>query len=134
MIVKKIAIWLYIALLLCITLVFFRGSPYARVELDPIASYRRAALAPADLARIEILALAFNTAMFVPIGILAPMAFAKLTKIYLIMPAALSLTLTIETAQLLTGRGVFSVEDMLHNTAGALVGWAIWRICSRKWR
>ena len=119
----------YIALLLAVTLVVYRGSPYAPIELDPIASYRRAANAPAPLARIEIRNAVLNVLMFIPMGFLPPLVWRVMAKPYILIPAALALTLTIETAQLLTNRGVFAIEDILHNVIGAaigLLGYKIW--------
>jgi len=108
-----------------------RDSAFANIELDPIASYRRAMAAPRHLAIIEIRNIFLNIAMFVPLGVFLPLIHAHMRKIYVSLPIALVASLAIETAQLATSRGVFSVEDMLHNTAGAAVGLAFYTIASK---
>jgi len=129
--IKLLVLIIYISALLAITLIIYRGSPYAPVELDPIASYRRALNAPAQLARIEIRNAVLNIIMFIPFGFLPPMLWKKLAKPQLLLPLALAFTLTIETAQLILNRGVFSIEDMLHNLLGAAIGLLAFKITSR---
>lgn len=118
-------------MLILVTLVIFRGAPYAQFELDPIASYRRAAAAPAHLAQIEIRNIILNIIMFIPMGLLPPFIWPKFAKFYRLVPAALAFTLAIETAQLLTARGVFALEDIIHNAAGAILGFLMFKIILR---
>ncbi|MCL2855643.1 MAG: VanZ family protein [Defluviitaleaceae bacterium] len=123
-----VVFWVYVALVLSATLFVFRGSPYAPLELNPIASYIRAANAPANLARMEIMGIALNIAMFVPLGLLTPILWRKMAKLHRIAALLAASTLFIETTQLLTARGVFSLEDMLHNTIGGLLGFFVFKI------
>jgi len=129
--VKTAILVTYIVLLMLITLVFFRGNPYAPIELDPIASYRRAANASPYLARIEIRNAALNVAMFIPLGFLPPMLWDELKKPIRLISLALAFTFTIEVAQLVFSRGVFAVEDILHNTMGAAIGLLVCKIWQR---
>lgn len=65
-----------------------------------------------------------NMALFAPLGALAPLAFAqRLAAWWRVGAVAMGLSVTIETCQYLMqiGRAV-SVDDVLLNTAGALVG------------
>lgn len=67
----------------------------------------------------------FNILLFVPFGILACSAIknksrAKRVLITTVLGAALSLT--IESLQLATGRGMFETTDLLTNTIGSLLG------------
>ncbi|MCL2397616.1 MAG: VanZ family protein [Defluviitaleaceae bacterium] len=125
--IKKLALVMafgvYIFLLLYITLLS-RPPIYLvnAVELHPFASYIRALNTQPHLARIEIRNVIFNVIMFIPLGILLPMAHTKLQKFRILLPIAISATIIIETAQFITNRGIFSVEDMLHNTLGAVIG------------
>jgi len=116
----------YIALILCVTLIFFRGAPYGSAELNPIAGYIRAAAAPPRLAHIEIRNIILNILMFVPLGFFIPFLWHGLSKFYLVLSISLAFTLTIEIIQLITARGVFSVEDILHNALGAIIGYFIY--------
>ena len=120
----------YIFIVLSITLLS-RDPIFSGIELDPIASYRRAANAPRHLAIIEIRNIILNIAMFVPLGIFLPLLFNKFRKIYIFLPIALLASSAIETAQLITRRGVFSIEDILHNTLGAALGLAIYAAFSK---
>lgn len=124
----KIIFWVYVALVLCVTLVFFRGTPFARFELNPIASYQRALYADARLARGEIAGVVLNIIMFIPLGFLAPAIWKKFRKFYLLLILVVSATLFIETAQFITSRGVFSLEDIIHNTLGGVFGFIIFKI------
>ena len=123
----KIIFWVYVALVLCVTLLFFRGTPFAQFELNPIASYQRAIHAPAHLARLEVLSIALNIAMFIPLGFLAPAIWRKFSKFYPLLILCISATLFIETTQFITSRGVFSLEDILHNTIGGIFGFIIFK-------
>ena len=117
----------YIFLVLSVTLLF-RSFAAFNIELDPIASYRRALNAPHHLAVIEIRNIILNIMMFMPLGFMLPIASEKLRKIYLIIPLAVFFTFTIEATQYLTSRGVFALEDMLLNTMGAIIGFTIYKI------
>ena len=113
----------YVFAVLLVTLLFRETAPLS-IELDPIASYRRAARAPTHLAIIEIRNIILNIAMFIPLGIFLPLFFNKLRKFYFTIPIAAMASLTIETAQFITRRGVFAIEDIIHNTLGAAIGLA----------
>jgi len=108
-----------------------RDAAHASIELDPIASYHRATNAPRHLAILEIRSIILNIAMFVPLGLLLPMASVKFRKIHITLPVALLASLAIETAQLATHRGVFSIEDILHNTLGAALGLTFYHAASK---
>ena len=128
---KRTLFWIYIFALICITLLFFRGSPFATIEMNPIASYRRALNAPPHLARIEIAGIILNIAMFIPMGFLVPLNWPKLSHWRWLLPLAVIPTVLIETAQLITGRGVFAFEDIIHNAFGAVLGFLAYKIVKR---
>jgi len=120
----------YMFVVLLVTLLFREPMPLS-IELDPIASYRRAARAPTHLAIIEIRNIILNVAMFVPLGIFLPLFFNKFRKLYLAAPIAAIASLAIETAQFITRRGVFAIEDIIHNTLGAALGFAFFLAFSK---
>lgn len=69
---------------------------------------------------------AFNVLMMVPVGFLFPLAATKKQlQSTLIFGAALSLT--IELLQLITKRGYFEIDDLIHNILGAFVGFGIYK-------
>ncbi len=63
-----------------------------------------------------------NIAMFIPLGILLPLLWKQFRKWYLMLLAGFSLTLAIELGQMVTGN-MTDVDDLLHNTLGAMLGW-----------
>ena len=115
----------YIFFILSITLLFRDQTTY-NIELDPIASYRRALNAPLHLSLIEIRNLILNTAMFVPIGFMLALLFINLNKMYITVILSLLFTLSIELIQFFTHRGVFAIEDIIHNTLGAVIGYFLY--------
>ena len=69
-----------------------------------------------------------NIFMFIPFGILAPVLFKRMKKMYWCVLAGFLMSCTIEISQLLTQRGYMQIDDVLTNTAGAMAGWLIWKI------
>ena len=67
-----------------------------------------------------------NIFMFIPFGILAPVLFKRMKKMYWCVLAGFLMSCTIEISQLLTQRGYMQIDDVLTNTAGAMAGWLIW--------
>lgn len=70
-----------------------------------------------------------NILLFVPLGYLLPLSLNKLDKWHIVLVIGIGLSAAIETAQLLTHRGWFDVDDIFHNGLGAFIGW----LCYRKW-
>ena len=60
--------------------------------------------------------------MFIPFGILAPVLFKRMKKMYWCVLAGFLVSCTIEISQLLTQRGYMQIDDVLTNTAGAMAG------------
>lgn len=109
--------------LLCASTVIFRAVMSDRqYEFTPFWSYkaimdgREPQLLPESI---------MNVAVFVPVGLLAGMAFRRLTwkKILLV---GLSLSLGIELLQLVFVKGFAEVDDVMHNTLGCWIGFVIW--------
>ena len=70
-----------------------------------------------------------NVAMFVPMGMLLPAIYPeKLNKGLYAFAIGLMATTIIETAQYMLRLGQYDIDDMIANTAGALAGFAFYRI------
>lgn len=69
--------------------------------------------------------LILNILMFVPLGILLPLVHKRFHKIKWTMGIALAFTLFIECIQLITGFGIFELDDIFNNVLGALIGYGI---------
>lgn len=68
-----------------------------------------------------------NVLLFLPLGLLVPMIFAKADQVLRIIAISFLLSFIIETLQYFAGRSM-DINDMLLNTAGGLVGWLIFRL------
>ncbi|MBK1813149.1 VanZ family protein [Clostridium sp. YIM B02505] len=66
-----------------------------------------------------------NILMFVPLGFMLPMTFIKCRKWYMTYFIGFLCTVAIEIIQLVTGRGVFELDDMFNNTLGCMIGYGI---------
>lgn len=68
-----------------------------------------------------------NVGVFVPFGILMPLVFRRRTPVLMIAYFEVGLV-ALETAQLITKRGSFDVDDIMLNTIGALIGYVAYKI------
>lgn len=68
-----------------------------------------------------------NLALFAPFGWLAPGVFPGMRKPWRFLWRTALLIFLLETAQLLTLRGTFDVDDWILNLLGALAGWCLRR-------
>lgn len=79
-----------------------------------------------------------NVAMFLPFGAILPFLSDKFRKWYLAIPAGFGFSLAIELVQLLVGRGVCDVDDLLCNTLGSAIGFFsimfVRSLCHNKYR
>ncbi len=67
----------------------------------------------------------FNMLMFSPLGFLLPFLSDKSKKFSVACIVSFSVTLFIEMFQLLSGRGIFELDDLLHNFVGSMFGYFI---------
>ncbi|SDD85052.1 Glycopeptide antibiotics resistance protein [Paenibacillus sp. UNCCL117] len=69
----------------------------------------------------------FNMLMFVPLGFLMPLLGMKTRRFMPVFFISLAVTIGIELSQMLSRRGIFELDDILHNTLGSLAGYFIMR-------
>lgn len=69
-----------------------------------------------------------NFLLFVPLGILIPMVTTKCKTFWKTVLTAILLSTSIETIQLLTGLGIFELDDILGNTIGTMIGYGIYEL------
>lgn len=72
-----------------------------------------------------------NVIMFIPFGILAPGLCPALKKGAWCAVAGFFCSLVIETAQRITERGYFQLDDIVMNTLGTFLGWLCWKVFKR---
>ena len=111
----------YAILVLAGTVLIRASSPEPQYQLQLFWSY-----AQWDVQKRQILA---NVIMFIPIGFLAGKDFGR--KGILI---AAGFSLLIESIQLLTCRGLFEFDDIIHNTAGAVIGYSCFVLTEKLFR
>ncbi|MCH4192067.1 MAG: VanZ family protein [Butyrivibrio sp.] len=76
-----------------------------------------------------------NILMFLPFGILVPLAFRFLRSGFYCVGIAFIGSVSLEILQLITGRGYCQVDDVISNTLGAFFGWfftAVWFAIRRR--
>lgn len=71
--------------------------------------------------------LAGNVVMFIPLGILLPMLWRSMGRVWAFLPVAVGVILAVEGMQLLTRLGSCDVDDLILNTVGAAIGYCAWR-------
>lgn len=81
----------------------------------------------------SLLQIISNIVMFMPWGFLVPYIWKKMRSFSAVLSASLGFTLAIESVQLLTKRGLFELDDIIHNTIGGLLGYLIFAAW-RKWK
>lgn len=69
-----------------------------------------------------------NLLGFIPFGLLLPLAFPWFRHLFKMLLAGFMVSLGYETTQLLTGLGIWDVDDLLLNTAGVLIGFIVFFI------
>lgn len=74
--------------------------------------------------------LVLNVLMFVPLGALLPMNFARLRRWQYTGLCTLAVTCAIETLQLFTGRSA-DIDDVIMNALGGLLGYALYALACR---
>lgn len=72
---------------------------------------------------IELQLIIFNMLMFAPLGFLLPLLWKRAEKVWVTLAVSLGLTTLIEVIQLLTGTGIFELDDLFHNLLGSLFGY-----------
>lgn len=73
----------------------------------------------------ELQLIIFNMLMFAPLGFLLPLLSKKYEKFSLVSIISFLATLLIEVIQLITGKGIFELDDLLHNFIGSIFGYFI---------
>lgn len=117
----------YVFLVLCTT-IFYREETFEkRYYLQPLWSY--GVLYNKLLAQIIL-----NFMLFIPIGFFVGGALKK-KHIWNALGVGFALSFFIELTQLISTRGVFNVDDIIHNTLGCAIGflcfWACYKIVKR---
>ena len=71
-----------------------------------------------------------NVALFIPLGFFVPLLWKRYRKLWKTALFGLAVSLCVELVQLLVGRGT-DVDDLILNTIGAVVGYALFRLARK---
>ena len=112
--------WGYVAFVLCYTVIFRNSRATQIYFLRPLWSYTM-------LYYKMIAEIVLNVLMFMPIGFLYGGSKKKAGWIEALC-IGLGFSVAIEAMQLLTRRGVCSIDDVIHNTIGCLIGYGLFRL------
>ena len=110
-------------------LTFLMRRPYrsARYLLDPFHAWRyvirvtEKGLVLGSKSQLKVIVL--NILLFVPFGYLLPLFRKRADRWWKVLLCGFAASLTIELLQLVTRYGMFDLDDLMHNTLGALLGW-----------
>lgn len=120
--VRTARLLLIVYVLVLLETAFFSREPGSRhsVDLTLFETWGHSAVSHAYF--IE------NIIMYLPFGVLMPCSFLCMKKVGICVTAGFFSSVFLELSQLVTRRGYCQLDDVLTNTAGALIGWLIWRI------
>lgn len=123
---RKVMIWFcligYIIMVIGVTFINRGARIYGDTNLHLFSSYREAwnSFSVATWRFIYL-----NIFMLVPLGILLPLLNKRFQKLPCLVGAAVLMTLMIETIQLVTGYGIFDLDDIFNNVLGAIIGYGV---------
>lgn len=111
-----------VTIIYCSTVLFRRSGEVGRYDFHPFWSY-----AAIQEGREELLAEnIMNVVVFVPIGLLIGIGFAKWPW-WKVIGAGCLLSMSIETMQFVFKRGFCEVDDVMHNTLGCMIGYLMFK-------
>lgn len=76
-----------------------------------------------SMADLQLIVL--NIAMFMPLGFLLPLIHPRNQSFWRVLAISAIFTFVLELLQMVTGRGIFELDDLFHNIIGSLAGYMI---------
>lgn len=110
----------WLILVFCLTSLSRGANFTGSLNLDFFSGYRSAWN---SWSVSELQLILFNMLMFAPLGFLLPLLWKKARQLRVTTAISLCLTGGIEVFQLLTGTGIFELDDLFHNLLGSLFGY-----------
>ncbi len=116
----------WVALMLCATVIFRTASAERGFRLIPFSSYWD--FGPRGYLLEMVGENILNMILFVPVGFLLGCGFLGMTWKRALLTGC-GLSVAIELLQLVFQKGFCETDDVIHNVAGCLIGYGLWRIC-----
>ena len=120
----RLFLLVYVALLLCATLVFRDTKDAPDFRTVPLWHYTEEILSPDAIV---------NVLVFIPVGLALLPSFRKM-RWWQAPIIGLALSVCIELLQLQLRRGCSDVDDVIHNTLGCLIGCGLYCIAVCIWK
>ncbi len=114
----------YLFLVLAATVLARVPAEKIRLLLQPFWSYveiRKGGMKGTNIAKEVVL----NILMLMPIGLLLPVLGFRFRSVVF---SGMAFSCLIEGLQLVTKRGYFEIDDIIHNTFGVVIGFLIWML------
>jgi hypothetical protein len=96
------------------------------INLVPFASIRQ--LLTQTVPSVAVRNIVGNLVLFIPFGVALPLLFANVRSVGAVAWRAAAVSAAIEVMQWLTGARAIDVDDVILNTAGAVVGYGVYRL------
>ena len=116
----------WVALMLCATVIFRTASTERGFRLIPFSSYWD--FGPHGYLLEMVGENILNMILFVPVGFLLSCGFQGMTWKRALLTGC-GLSVAIELLQLVFQKGFCETDDVIHNVAGCLIGYGLWRVC-----
>ncbi len=127
----------YIFIIYGSTVLFREGMPERAYDFHPFWSYQAI-----EDGRIELIPQnIMNVIVFIPIGVLIGLStwgckkadVGGLKGLLIVLTIGLAISVSIEVLQYFFMRGFSELDDVMHNTAGCLIGYMMFRLSKAVW-
>ncbi len=119
----RLLFWICLSTLLVITFFSRESSEGARIDLEIGSSFGINTRNDAYIVE--------NILLFIPYGFLFPLTWKKCKGIVPNVFIGFVTSLLIETLQLVSGRGIFQIDDIITNSLGALIGYLLFALFAK---
>ena len=138
--IRFLSVLLFILYVLLLVYFLFFSEEYGRVtaeervyryNLVPFVEIRRFWIYRKQLGMFALITNLFgNVIGFIPYGFILPVIAHKCRNGLFIVASGFSLSLLVETVQLIAKVGCFDVDDLILNTLGAAIGYMLFAVCN----
>lgn len=128
---KHFSLWVllveYMFMVVCSTIICrgVQSFKFARLELTPFWTYKAVL---AHIPGVSVWDIILNVVLFIPLGFLVKLLFPHM-RLRMMALIAICCSLFIEANQYLFEKGIAQIDDVMHNSIGAMIGWGVALIC-----
>lgn len=107
-------------------IIYFVRPGITGINLKPFEGLKEILIFKSDVLGTEAAFMWANILLFMPLGFMLPFINKNINNYKRIAIISILSTLSIETLQLITGKGFFDVDDIIYNFIGGLFGYSIY--------